>query len=221
MRTDPFTFRFSTKYQDDETDLLYYGYRYYSPSAGRWLSRDPLGERGFRTMPRMLRGASEGEYLFTANNPVNLTDGLGLKAESPTGNCKDPCRWARDRAKKDNPSADGITVCCNGKKYGCVLKPGHATHPGAQGIISGCIQAHEDYHVSDPMVICERCSSRPTYATYNKGWELRHTECEAWSVTLMCLSSRKYLCGGDAFCEAQVDAEIKTAEGQIEKYCSP
>lgn len=24
-----------------------YGYRYYSPSLGRWLSRDPIGERGF------------------------------------------------------------------------------------------------------------------------------------------------------------------------------
>jgi RHS repeat-associated protein len=39
-------FRFSAKYQDDETELLYYGYRYYSASTGRWLSRDPLGERG-------------------------------------------------------------------------------------------------------------------------------------------------------------------------------
>lgn len=37
-------FRFSTKYQDDETDMLYYGYRYYSASTGRWLSRDPLRE---------------------------------------------------------------------------------------------------------------------------------------------------------------------------------
>ena len=27
-------FRFSTKFQDDETDLLYYGYRYYNPSTG-------------------------------------------------------------------------------------------------------------------------------------------------------------------------------------------
>ena len=35
-------FRFSTKYQDDETDLLYYGYRYYNPSTGRWQSRDLL-----------------------------------------------------------------------------------------------------------------------------------------------------------------------------------
>ena len=31
-------FRFSTKYQDDETDLLYYGYRYYNASTGRWNS---------------------------------------------------------------------------------------------------------------------------------------------------------------------------------------
>ena len=35
-------FRFSTKYQDAETGLLYYGYRYYDPVTGRWLSRDPL-----------------------------------------------------------------------------------------------------------------------------------------------------------------------------------
>jgi RHS repeat-associated protein len=35
--------RFSTKYQDDETDLLYYGYRCYNASTGRWISRDPAG----------------------------------------------------------------------------------------------------------------------------------------------------------------------------------
>jgi RHS repeat-associated protein len=32
-------FRFSTKYQDDETDLVYYGRRYLNTSTGRWLSR--------------------------------------------------------------------------------------------------------------------------------------------------------------------------------------
>jgi RHS repeat-associated protein len=40
-------FRFSTKYQDDETDFLYYGFRYYNPSTGRWPNRDPIGEPGF------------------------------------------------------------------------------------------------------------------------------------------------------------------------------
>jgi RHS repeat-associated protein len=42
--------RFSTKYQDDETDLLYYGYRYYNASTGRWPSRDPIGERGGKNL---------------------------------------------------------------------------------------------------------------------------------------------------------------------------
>ena len=37
-------FRFSTKYTDDETGLIYFGYRFYSPQLGRWLNRDPLGE---------------------------------------------------------------------------------------------------------------------------------------------------------------------------------
>lgn len=39
-------FRFSTKFQDDESDLLYYGYRYYNAGTGRWISKDPLEEGG-------------------------------------------------------------------------------------------------------------------------------------------------------------------------------
>ena len=39
-------FRFSTKYTDPETGLLYYGFRYYNPSTGRWPSRDPINENG-------------------------------------------------------------------------------------------------------------------------------------------------------------------------------
>jgi RHS repeat-associated protein len=41
-------FRFSTKYQDDESDLLYYGHRYYNGSTGRWSVRDPARERAGR-----------------------------------------------------------------------------------------------------------------------------------------------------------------------------
>jgi len=47
-------FRFSTKYLDElqvsglspQPSLYYYGYRYYSPGLGRWVSRDPIGEGG-------------------------------------------------------------------------------------------------------------------------------------------------------------------------------
>ena len=41
-----FDFRFSSEYQDTETGLTYYNYRYYSPELGRWLSRDPIEEDG-------------------------------------------------------------------------------------------------------------------------------------------------------------------------------
>jgi RHS repeat-associated protein len=44
--SNPFCFRFSTKYFDVETGLGYWGYRYYSPTTGRWLSRDPIEEPG-------------------------------------------------------------------------------------------------------------------------------------------------------------------------------
>ncbi len=43
---DTFPHRFSTKYFDPETDLYYYGYRYYSPTLMRRLNRDPIGEKG-------------------------------------------------------------------------------------------------------------------------------------------------------------------------------
>jgi len=38
-------FRFSTKRTDPTTELLLYEYRAYSPTLGRWLSRDPMNER--------------------------------------------------------------------------------------------------------------------------------------------------------------------------------
>jgi len=73
-------FRFSTKYQDDETDLVYYGYRYYSASMGIWLSRDPIEELGFRLNNRSASfrfGKGQG-YDYCFNSPVNAVDLLGL-----------------------------------------------------------------------------------------------------------------------------------------------
>ena len=41
---------FGTKYTDFETGLVNYDARCYSPQTGRWLSRDPLAERGGRNL---------------------------------------------------------------------------------------------------------------------------------------------------------------------------
>jgi RHS repeat-associated protein len=38
--------RFSTKDTDQESGWLYYGYRYYAPKLGRWVSRDRAAEHG-------------------------------------------------------------------------------------------------------------------------------------------------------------------------------
>ncbi len=39
-------FQWSSEVYDSELDLVYYNYRHYSPSLGRFLSRDPIEEQG-------------------------------------------------------------------------------------------------------------------------------------------------------------------------------
>jgi len=89
--------RFSTKYQDDETDFLYYGFRYYNPSTGRWLSRDPLGDEAFLRINPVDQSQSEKrtvqeqarllQYVFVRNDGVNAFDLWGLYDNS----CCDDC----------------------------------------------------------------------------------------------------------------------------------
>ncbi|MBI3870960.1 MAG: RHS repeat-associated core domain-containing protein [Verrucomicrobia bacterium] len=60
-------FRFSTKYQDEETGLNNYGYRLYNAVTGMWPNRDPLEEEGGVNL-----------YGFARNNAVGFWDVLGL-----------------------------------------------------------------------------------------------------------------------------------------------
>jgi RHS repeat-associated protein len=60
-------FRFSTKFCEDESGLVYYGYRYYSPTMGRFINRDPIEEDGGNNL-----------YAFVRNNPLNAFDALGM-----------------------------------------------------------------------------------------------------------------------------------------------
>jgi len=61
-------FQFSTKYQDDESDLLYYGYRYLNTLTGRWSSRDPDQETAHE--PNL--------FVYIGNNAISDIDVLGL-----------------------------------------------------------------------------------------------------------------------------------------------
>jgi len=60
-------FRFSTKRTEDGTGLVLYEYRAYSPTSGRWLSRDLIGGK---------RG--ENLYANCRNDVVKYVDWLGL-----------------------------------------------------------------------------------------------------------------------------------------------
>lgn len=62
------TMRYAGK-ERDATGLYYYGYRYYQPWAGRWLSADPAGTVDGLNLYRMVR-----------NNPVTMDDPAGLNA---------------------------------------------------------------------------------------------------------------------------------------------
>jgi RHS repeat-associated protein len=59
-------FRFSSKFTDAETKLIYYGNRYYSPNLGRFINRDPAEEGGGNNL-----------YAFCSNDAIDLFDVLG------------------------------------------------------------------------------------------------------------------------------------------------
>jgi RHS repeat-associated protein len=59
--------QFSTKPYDEKTGLSFYGFRFYAPALGRWMTRDPIGEAGGINL-----------YGFVGNNAVNWADPLGL-----------------------------------------------------------------------------------------------------------------------------------------------
>jgi RHS repeat-associated protein len=61
-------YRFSSKPFDPETELGYWGYRHYSPELGRWISRDPIGERG-----------GVNVYAYLSGDPIGRADPLGLR----------------------------------------------------------------------------------------------------------------------------------------------
>ena len=64
-------FRFSTKYQDEETGIVMYPARPYNPFTGRWLSKDPVEEQGGLNL-----------YTFCNNNTINKVDFIGLQANT-------------------------------------------------------------------------------------------------------------------------------------------
>jgi len=70
-------YSYTTKERDDETGLIYFGRRYYSPSLGRWITPDPLFledvEKGLENP------VSNNLYAYARNNPTLYVDPDGAE----------------------------------------------------------------------------------------------------------------------------------------------
>ncbi|MDD2600934.1 MAG: RHS repeat-associated core domain-containing protein [Kiritimatiellae bacterium] len=109
---DDFVFRFSSKYLDAETGLYYYGYRYYDPVTGRWLNRDPKGERSGLLL-----------YGFVRNDAANVFDLLGLLTMSVNPKTSEGLPWMKGNAydlKTGKPAEMGTLELYVNVKCGCV-----------------------------------------------------------------------------------------------------
>lgn len=63
---------FHGEFVDSENGLYNYGYRYYHPRLGRWINRDPIGEKDGANL-----------YNFVRNSPSDVRDVLGLQSFGP------------------------------------------------------------------------------------------------------------------------------------------
>jgi RHS repeat-associated protein len=93
-----FPFRFSTKYTDIETGLVSYIFRFYDPSRGRWLSKDPIGEDGGMNL-----------YGMVGNNAVSQWDYLGL-ADVGAGRGRYDVRHPKGSCSPDKPCPENVEI---------------------------------------------------------------------------------------------------------------
>ncbi len=93
--TNPF--RYSSKYVDQETGLVYYGYRFYNPAMGRWISKDPIEQQGGPNL-----------YAFVGNDGANHVDALGLTRVKVTADAFIPWAWVKFPEPPPIDAASGI-----------------------------------------------------------------------------------------------------------------
>jgi RHS repeat-associated protein len=97
---------------DSETGFYQVRYRYLHPTLGRWLTRDPIQERGGINL-----------YNFLLNNSINRIDRDGLLSRL----CRDPKAAAAciAQAKED---FDLAVKCANDAMYKCLAKQSELEH---------------------------------------------------------------------------------------------
>jgi len=79
--------------------VRYYGFRYYSPENGRWLNRDPIGERGGVNL-----------HAFNANNALLYIDVLGMFMDDSESELLDSEVWENPATSTKSYSGRQVTM---------------------------------------------------------------------------------------------------------------
>lgn len=134
--------------------IAVYGFRYYAPEIGRWVSRDPIGERGLKVIASFEDHITNetNRYVLLHNLPTGSVDALGLRGYSPCSQaqidsgCRPVSRYECgynslwDCMNQEYGSPPGVSAVCGvvdmfaGAIVGSSLFPGPGT---AGGVISG------------------------------------------------------------------------------------
>jgi RHS repeat-associated protein len=138
------TYQFGTKLSDHNTNLHYYGYRFFNLNTGRWLNRDGIYENGGMNL-----------YSFLANNGVTHIDYLGLKMTESS--CQNYANKLIQEGGKGFPAIAGVLkelrshkcvfnvscVCCDATNNPCapadVERLGGCARNGAPEVRGGDI----------------------------------------------------------------------------------
>ena len=101
--------RFAGKERDSQSGLYDYGFRWYSPWLGRWISPDPIGPEDDKNL-----------YVYAGNNPIALVDQEGLSSQS-AGSTRSPPEV--NKCYENIPDKDLSEVVANLKASGVDLGP--------------------------------------------------------------------------------------------------
>lgn len=147
--------QWSNEVYDEELGLVYYNYRHYNPTDGRWISRDPIGEQDDFNLYAFVSNKMEIDYLGLEEEPgdSNIPDCFQKKKPEPktkvTGN-KDGAKVTHTSGgeeSKENKTETSTGVTNNGDGTGEVESSGYPTEEievtaGASGDTRGNVNVY-------------------------------------------------------------------------------
>ena len=174
------------------------GQCYYNPNTGRWLTRDPIEEKGGKNL-----------YAFVANVPLGIVDALGQVAWGGfmQMNCRQPCEDFKRLRYGDMEPGDvpnGLVICCGGVKYICTYGAEKERNQRAKEIVNRCLREHERVHL--PKSQCNSCDCGPSPVKDRPYGDLCQEEVRAYGAGKACFEAAKSECGNDPQCVKDIQA---------------